>query len=344
MNEVQYKYMHQKISTGFKSILIIMGLLSLIKFFTGCSDSQVFFHYGYNISKGKVYYKLPLMQPLVHMDNADVASFKVISKENDTTYGDNYSFGTDKNSVYYQGRQIEGSDGPSFQLLQVNYSKDKSQVYYMGWPIPGADPSTFFIKDDNFSGDKDHIFKRTVTLDHDNSVFEIFNEGSLVHTANSVSVSDDIVPIPAGAKFHYLAFNYFALDDQLFFYGKPMEGGDADHFKGIDIFYAKTSKHVYYKNLLIKNADPATFAILDSNYSTYSRDDKHAFFYEKMIEGSDAKTFEVLNKDRECSRDKNAIYFQDKKIKSFTAADFTNKNYCISCDADSVTFAGEAKQ
>ncbi len=313
-----------------------MGLLSIIKIFTGCSNSSLFFKYGYNISDDKVYYKRTFPDPVIEMEGVDVASFKVMRREEDSMYADNTYYAVDKRSLYYKGYRVPGGDGPSFGLINVNYAKDNHQCYYRGSLIKGADPASFVVKSDNFSADKNHIFKRDMMVDNDASVFESFYDGYVVHTANTVCVYDAIVPVPQGSSFQHLGNAYFALNGQVYCQGTPLPDGNAEGFEVLSEFYSKTGKHVYYFSKLLPGADPATFKLLEAGYS---RDSRHVFFFEKPVEGADATGFEIINTSGPCARDKKAVYYEDKKVTGFTAADLSNKAPCIKCDETAVYFA-----
>lgn len=313
-----------------------MGLLGIIKCLLGCSGGSFFFQYGYNVQNGKVYYKQAFPKPLIEMEGVDVKSFKVIRREADSMYADNGYFATDKNAVYYCGWKVEGSDGASFQLLNINFSKDKNQCYFRGTVIPDADPASFVIKEDHFSADKSHVFKREKVIDTDPSLFESYNDGYMVRTANSVSVYEIIVPIKQEQTFRYLGHSYFALDEQLYFQGDPMPSADTIGFIALDNFFSKTNKHVFYGNKIIASANPHTFRLLEP---PYGRDDKHIFFFEKTIEGADVNSFEIININFQCSRDKHAAYHEDKRVNRFTQEDLVNKKLCTNCNAEAIYFA-----
>ena len=313
----------------------IMGLISLLQFVTGCSD-KFSFNYGYNVSKGKVYYKQPFPQPLLTMDEVDVMTFKVVSLAADSIYSENNYYATDKNNVYYMGYLVAGGHGPSFQHININYAKDKGQCYYRGEKIPGADPATFIIKSDDYAMDKAHIFHRTITVDDNTSIFEIFNGGRVVHTANTVSVFDKRVTVPVKATFKYLSNHYYAINDQVYFWDDAMEDGDSTGFIALDDFYSMNNKHVYYRNKIITNADRWSYKQLTG---PYAKDKDHVFFFEKIVTGADPDTFEILNADFQCARDKYAVYHEDKKITNATAADLANKNHCNNCTPEHIFFA-----
>jgi len=317
-----------------KNIFVYTMLLVLLKMLTGCSGTA-FYPYGYSVHGNKVYYKKPFPQGTIEIEGADASSFKIVADGPDSTVSDSRYYATDKISVYYLGYKIPGSDGPSLKLLQVNYAKDKGRCYYTGTALPDADPATFAIKNDNFSSDKNHIYHRVSVLDDDASIFETFDSSSVVRTANTVSIYDKVVKLPSGASFKWIAFNFFAIDEQVFRWDNALPGAKLNDLTVLDDWYSKSSRHVYYGEKIIQNADPRSFQLL---VPPYGRDTKHVFFFEKIVEGADPATFEIINDKFQCARDKYALYHEDKKIKDYTAADLANRKPCRQCNETSIYF------
>ncbi|MEP7317896.1 MAG: DKNYY domain-containing protein [Panacibacter sp.] len=318
-----------------KRILMFAILTAVIKFFTGCTGSSMFFKQGYNISGNKVYYKKAFPNGTMEVEGADIKSFKPVmqpgmSESESATY-----FATDKHRVYYSGYALAGSDGNSFSIISGNYSRDKNQCYYRGTIIQNADPASFTVKNEIFAADKNNIYQREILMDRNASLFETFDSSTVVHTANAVSVFGTIIPLLPGATFRFLKYNYYAVNGQVYFQDKPIPEAGADDFKALDNFFSATGKHVYYSTQIIKNANPATYQILPS---PYSKDDKHIFFFEKTIEGADVNSFEILNIKFQCSRDKHWAYHEDKRIKNVTVEDMANKKPCRQCNKEAIYF------
>ena len=313
--------------------MIIAG--GCILFFTSCSGT-FFFEYGYNVKDGKVYYKNAFPGGTSEIEGADAKTFKVIFQPGDPVYNSNKDFAVDKNHVYWAGGPIEGSDGNSFVILDRNFSKDKGQCYFHGKLVPGADPNSFTIKDEIFSADKSNIYRRTELMDTSSAVFESFDSSYIVRTANTVSALDLFIPIEQGATFTYLKFNYFAIDGQVYFQGKPVEGVNMKGFRPLDDWFYQTPEHVYYGERMITGADPVTFKLLQSPYSS---DKDHVFFFERTIPAAEPGSFEIINIKFQCARDKHAAWNGDVKIKNVTAADLENKKECIQCNETHLYFA-----
>ena len=310
-----------------------MGLLGILKFIMGCSGSTLLMPQGYNVKGGKVLYKPAFPNATYEIENADVKSFKTIPnvgiyKESPPIYA------VDKNQVFYRGYGRPGSHGPSFEHITDRFAKDKNLVYREGEVVEGADPDTFQPKDDVFSVDKNHVFRYTYAIDNDASEFVKFNT-YIVRTANVISVYDKTIPITKGVKVSYYNHSYFAIGDQVYFAEHPLEGADAVSFECLRDWTGKSKEHVYYGEKIITGADPATFALLDA---PFAKDKNHVFFFERTIEGADPTTFEIVNVPFQCSRDKNAVYKEDRRIENFTAEDLVNKKHCNSCNEKQIYF------
>lgn len=321
-----------------KTIIFFALIAVAVNFFIGCDGGNLFLNWGYNISGNKVLYKNAFPNGTIEIPNADAKTFKIIYQPATANYAANSDYATDKNYAYYGGNVIVGSHSGSFKLLSHDFAKDKNQCYYHGKTIPNADPSSFTIKDETFSVDKNNVYKADALLDNTASVFESYDSGLVVHTQHTVSVLDAMIPVSTNASFKYIGFGYFAINDQVYFHDKPMNGVSTTTFKPFNQSFSLTAKHVYYEGEIMENADPASFQLLGT---PYSKDDKHVFFREKTITGADPNSFEILNIDLKCTRDKNAAYKEDMRIKNTTVADLSNKSKCIQCSWDSIHFEGK---
>lgn len=289
---------------------------------------------GYNVKGGKVYYKPSFPNKTFVIEEADAATFKTLPNMGNAESSDP-AYAVDKNHVFYRGGMVEGSHGPSFKLIAQMFAKDKGQVYREGMLIQDADPASFEPKDDVFSVDKGHVFRYTKTIDNDASVFELYS-GYIVRTANCISAYDMILPLQPGQKTRYYGHSYFAIDDQVYFVEKPLEDADAVSFKVLRDWCGMSKDHVYYSEKMVLNADPAHFQLLAA---PFAKDNNRVFFFERTIEGADPGTFEIVNEAFQCSRDKNAVYKEDKRIENFTPEDLINKKHCNNCSEKYIFFA-----
>ncbi len=308
--------------------MLMGGLLA------GCTGTLLM-NTGYNVRGGKVYYKNPFPGTTFEVTGVDVSTFRIIP-DNSGEAGNSSLFAVDKANVYYGGYRIAGSDGKTFTLLDGAFAKDKNQCYYRNEIIPGADPATFRIMSGDFSADKHNIYKNTALLDSDNSIFETFDSSAIIHTANTVCMFGSVVPVPAGAKFTFIKYNYYAIDEQVYFHDTPLEDAVPDNFTPINDFTAVTPSHVFYREKIIDQADPVSYRVLDA---PYGKDKKHVFIFERMIEGANPAKFQILNVKFQCSSDGVWFYHEDKRIRKVAAGELDSARQCTQCNETNIYFS-----
>ncbi len=89
--------------------------------------------------------------------------------------------------------------------------------------------------------------------------------------------------------------------------------GDLNKISKIDYYYSKDNYNVYFKDVLVKGADPDTFEILSK--TSYATDKKNCYFEGKKISGIDTKSIHSINK-KEIDDNKETIaydYIADSK-------------------------------
>ncbi|QQS61626.1 MAG: DKNYY domain-containing protein [Candidatus Moraniibacteriota bacterium] len=96
--------------------------------------------------------------------------------------------------------------------------------------------------------------------------------------------------------FSFLFFERLLPENMNFYRGESIR---------IDEIYTKDNVDVYYSGVIIENADPKTFEVINK---TYAKDEKNIFFLGKAVDYLDAKTFELLDTDINVVRDKNGWY------------------------------------
>ncbi len=80
------------------------------------------------------------------------------------------SYATDHQFVYWNGRKVEESHGPTFEPLKLdtvvsnNYFRDKNNVYWVNQIIKDADSKTFEIFPHSFARDKNFVFYKQSRL------------------------------------------------------------------------------------------------------------------------------------------------------------------------------------
>lgn len=81
--------------------------------------------------------------------------------------------------------------------------------------------------------------------------------------------------------------------------------------------FLKDKDHVYVDAKIIKEADRATFRVLNS---AFAKDNKNIFYKERAIDGADRRTFKVI--DFNYALDKNNVYYRDKIVKGADVGTF----------------------
>lgn len=197
---------------------------------------------GYVTFCGYVYYNKineAVGYKRIYMD-ADAQTFRV-----DAHWPE---YGMDKKHAYFLGRQISGSDGMTFEILQGGYQKDKNHVYFRNYIIPNADPSSFkdapteesgheyirFAEDQN-----DFYYCATPLGIKDKKQFRQWYVNGYLWglDAKYCYCQNNICEINDYKSFKVLDSGLYAKDDvHVYFLGKVVEGADPISFKETDIF------------------------------------------------------------------------------------------------------------
>ena len=85
--------------------------------------------------------------------------------------------------------------------------------------------------------------------------------------------------------------------------------------------FTKDTLHVYYNDTIVKDADPATFEVVNWQWEK----DKNSYFAQgKPFPGIDSTTFQILDFDH--AKDKNNVYYDDNIIEGADAKTFHVKS------------------
>jgi hypothetical protein len=119
-----------------------------------------------------------------------------------------------------------------------------------------------------------------------------------------------------------------------FFYQMfPMEGVDAATFRILDDYRACDATSVYIHHERVK-ADPATFVLLDANFS---KDRRWVYYRQHPVKGADAPSFEVLLDS--WARDAHHAYNQNLRLKADRDS-FVVLNELFARDRESAFYLG----
>lgn len=138
------------------------------------------------------------------------------------------------------------------------------------------------------------------------------------------------IPIK-GAKrnrIEILSSEYIAFDNQIFVSSMSIDEVDIETFSIYpNSMFSKDKNRVYYKNMIVKKADPKTFEVISAQFQ---RDNEHVWYMGSLL-CADSQSFKVFtcetsagfNKDMSLyACDKNRVYYQylildDADIKTF---------------------------
>jgi len=297
--------------------------------------------------KNSVYYvdKTEDKQELKKLEGADADTFElgIFSKDKNSVFIDkqrlegvspkgfevlnsDFSFIKDYKNVFYLDRaddgitfipkiqNIEGVDIATLEFAGGYYSKyykDKNNVYFMDnrdgkikfKKLSYVNPKTFEMVDNTFARDDKNLYLFEYKLDGiDAKTFEKISS-NIVKDKNGLYFLEDIEKENENIEIKTRKIN--------------IKGLDLKTFEHIDDYYYKDKNNVYYdldNNLYtIKNADLATFKVLNSPYSSsiyFAKDKNNVYYQNKKINGIVADGFEQIQSN--FIKDKNRLYKIDE--------------------------------
>lgn len=206
-----------------------------------------------------------------------------------------YGIAKSNSAVYFYGNKTDKTyDAPSFQALSEAYIKDKNNIYIN--PEYTSDPNA-----------------NNIIVGADQATFKVVKFEDANH--NSTSYAKDKNGIYLGTKLSTTI--------------------DANTYEVIGFLYSKDKNNVYlFGDRKIANADPATFTLISEE--SYAKDKSHIFYYDNILKDADLATFELL--DNEYSRDKNSVYKGQYKIDGADPATFVIFSYDLSKDKNGVYY------
>ncbi|WP_455045909.1 DKNYY domain-containing protein [Leptotrichia trevisanii] len=284
-------------------------------------------------------------QELKKLEGADADTFEpgIFSKDKNSVFIDkqrlegvspkgfevlnsDFSFIKDYKNVFYLDRaddgitfipkiqNIEGVDIATLEFAGGHYSKyykDKNNVYFMDnrddkikfKKLSYVNPKTFEMVDNTFARDDKNLYLFEYKLDGiDAKTFEKISS-NIVKDKNGLYFLEDIEKENENIEIKTRKLN--------------IKGLDLKTFEHIDDYYYKDKNNVYYdldNNLYtIKNADLATFEVLNSPYSSsiyFAKDKNNVYYQNKKINGIVADGFEQIQSN--FIKDKNRLYKIDE--------------------------------
>ena len=284
-------------------------------------------------------------QELKKLEGADADTFEpgIFSKDKNSVYVDkqrlegvspkgfeildnDLNFIKDYKNVFYLDRaddgitfiprvqNIEGVDIATLEFAGGHYSKyykDKNNVYFMDnrdgkikfKKLSYVNPKTFEMVDNTFARDDKNLYLFEYKLyGIDAKTFEKISS-NIVKDKNGLYFLEDIEKENENIEIKTRKIN--------------IKGLDLKTFEHIDDYYYKDKNNIYYdldNNLYtIKNADLATFEVLNSPYSSsiyFAKDKNNVYYQNKKINGIVADGFEQIQSN--FIKDKNRLYKIDE--------------------------------
>ena len=251
---------------------------------------------------------------------------KGVSSKGFEVLNDSLGFVKDYKNVFYLDRaddgitfipkiqNIEGVDIATLEFTGGHYSKyykDKNNVYFMDnrdgkikfKKLSYVNPKTFEMVDNTFARDDKNLYLFEYKLDGiDAKTFEKISS-NIVKDKNGLYFLEDIEKENENIEIKTRKLN--------------IKGLDLKTFEHIDDYYYKDKNNIYYdldNNLYtIKNADLATFEVLNSPYSSsiyFAKDKNNVYYQNKKINGIVADGFEQIQSN--FIKDKNRLYKIDE--------------------------------
>jgi len=274
--------------------------------------------------KNSVYY--------VDENNGEV-SLKILKGADPATF----EFGViskDKNSVFVDNQKLEGVSSKGFEVLAdlFNFVKDYKNVYYLDRE---SDGTTYKVKVLDTKGIDIPSFEF-----FGYSYNKYFKDKDNIYFLNDKDDKMEFEKLDgANPKTFEIVDDYFARDDKnVYILGYKVDGIDPKTFEALNYEMIKDKNGVYFleniseenenseiktKKLNLKGLDLRSFKKVDD--SDYYFKDKNSIYYEDSgnlhkIENADLKTFKDL--DYNFAKDKNNIYYKNKKLDGIDAASF----------------------
>ncbi len=244
---------------------ILKSLFSVIAscLFAGCTlgyknDGKEVTWNSWNEARGQMSFKV----------DADPKTFKSLKG----------SYGRDSRHVFFRGGIIDGADPNTIKILKDGYACDDKQAYYCGDALNGSDGKTFQSLGERYARDKFRVYFDGEAMENTDPVsFEVHtyylteDKKDFYWLGKELNVQDKTTFTVLGDKDSRCTrwakdrYNGYFMED-----GSVIRGIDYASFhpvaEEVHLYsgcYAADKNKVYYRNKIVKGADPASFKEID---------------------------------------------------------------------------------
>ncbi len=252
------------------------------------------------------------------MNEVNIGSFVVFENSNYAKDNENVYFPTDVICANCPGcgcfceQYIIDANSETFEVLNNKYAKDNKRAYFNGLMLDHVDLDSFIVINTNSvyffaAKDKNNVFVGNYKINADPDTFEYLDERDInvwmkdknkvwsmlrsdPSTLQDVDKADPntfrLISTPIGPKGN----EHYALDkNYAYFRNEIIKGADPNTFEPLSTFISKDKNNAFAAENKITGVDIATFEVIDSHYS---KDKNYVYYLKKIVEGADPKTFE----------------------------------------------------
>ena len=202
---------------------------------------------------------------------------------------------TDENKIFYEIKDNQVYYHSTFRKGEEYYMN----AHYTTTIVEGADPKTFKEISKWYGADATHVYYEEKQLkQRDPSTFKIINKHTTIDKYGAY-VKNKLLENSEGISFKYLSENYAKDNKQGYFITSEsyviIEKVDINSFKAVGDefdFYAKDKNHNFHKGLQLKDSDPVSFEVLNSNFS---KDNSSVYYKSEKIKEAHSSSFKILN-------------------------------------------------
>jgi hypothetical protein len=207
----------------------------------------------------------------------------------------NDEYAKDSVNVFSRGKIIEGMDAQTFTILTPYYRKDKNQAYYFDTPIPGSDAATFKVLNDAITKDKNHLYYNGNIIEN-KKLSEVSNSDAAelqkIGKWKSLHLDANTVIMVPSFDIEDITNNFYVYQNEVYTRDRKLTGVKPEDVIILDEEekeFARIGNQVFYHHIVIPDADPNTFHLLESRFS---KDAKHVFWGEHKVVDANPLTFQ----------------------------------------------------